>query len=76
MFSFITKIWLFLLLIAILAIAFSISIIVLIGVGVVLILTIPYVFYLKWKAKKQLEKNGIFETKIIKIEKIDNNEKF
>jgi len=54
MFSFITKLWLFLLLVAILAIAFSISIIVLIGVGVVLLFTIPYVFYLKWKAKKAL----------------------
>lgn len=72
MFSFITKLWLFLLLIAILAIAFSISIIVLIGVGIVLLFTIPYILYLKWKAKKQLEKNGIYEAKIIKVERVDD----
>jgi len=70
MFSFITKLWIFLLLIAILAIAFSISLIVLIGVGIILLFTIPYVFYLKWKAKKQLEKSGIYEANVIKIEKI------
>ncbi|HIE60100.1 MAG TPA: hypothetical protein EYH43_06495 [Persephonella sp.] len=72
MFSFITKLWLFLLLIAILAIALSISIIVLIWVGVVLLFTIPYVFYLKWKAKKQLEENSIYEAKIIKVENLDD----
>ncbi len=67
MFNVITKIWIFILLSVALVVSFTISIVLFIAVGIIILLTIPYYFYLKWKAKKELEKTFI-DAEIIEIE--------
>jgi Flp pilus assembly protein TadB len=56
MFSFLTKIWLFLLVAAVLAISLLFSVFLFAAVLVIAVITIPYVYYVKWKAKKEVEK--------------------
>ncbi len=56
MFSILTKIWIFLFVAAVLAISLVFSVFLFAAVLVIAAITIPYVYYLKWKAKKEMKK--------------------
>jgi len=66
-YSFFTKVWMFLLFVVVLVLAFSLTLIVLIGAGILALLTLPYILYVRWKAKKELEKESIWEVKVEKF---------
>jgi len=52
----ITKIWIFLLVSIIIALGIFVSVFFLIAVIFILMITVPYVYYLRWKAKKEFER--------------------
>jgi Zn-dependent membrane protease YugP len=53
--TFITKLWLILLFATVLALSLIFSVFLFAAVLILALITVPYVFYLKWKAKKDLE---------------------
>ncbi len=61
----ITKIWLFLLLSIIIALGIFVSVFFLVAIVFILIITVPYVLYIKWRAKKEF-KRYYFENKALK----------
>ncbi len=65
--NFITKLWIFLLVSIVVALGIFVSVFFLIAVLFILMITIPYVYYLKWKAKKEFEKYYNYETRTRKM---------
>ncbi len=61
--SLITRIWIFLLVSIIIALGIFVSIFFLVAVIFILAITVPYVLYMRWKAKKEFEK-GYSDIKI------------
>ncbi len=70
----ITKIWITLLIAVILVISIFISFFLFLGILFVVLLTVPYMWYLQWKAKKELEKMNI-EYEIIEIKEIEEGKR-
>ncbi len=52
----ITKIWILLLVSIIVALGIFVSVFFLIAVIFILMITVPYIYYLRWKAKKEFER--------------------
>ncbi len=65
----ITKIWIFLVLGIVLLFSIFISFFLFLAVLVIVAITVPYILYIQWKAKKELEKVSK-EYEIIEIKKL------
>ncbi len=70
----ITKIWVTLLIAVVLVISIFVSFFLFLGILFVALLTVPYMWYLQWKAKKELEKMNI-EYEIIEIKEIEEGKR-
>ncbi len=70
----ITRIWITLLIGVVLVFSIFISFFLFLAVLFVAIITIPYIWYLQWKTKKELEKMNV-EYEIIEIKELQEGKK-
>ncbi len=69
-----TKIWVFIVLGIALVVSIFISFFLFIAILLIALITVPYLWYIQWKTKKELEKMDV-EYKVVEIKKLEKEVK-